>query len=364
MLLSLILSFIPANRFFSLDALRNRTKKPDTVPAWCLWLLRAQIAIVYIYAGIAKISPNWLKGEPLKYWMAEHSHLPILGPLMHEHWMVLLFSYGSLFFDLFIAPLILWKRSRPWAIALVLFFHITNSQIFHIGIFPWMMIAATTLLFPPDWPRQVFRFFKRLSLPPKPIPVAAGVLNAKEKKILAVMAVALIFQLVIPLRHWLYPGRALYTYEGHRFSWRMLVHERRFGDFGILATDAAKKRSVWVQPLNYLNPKQVAEMGVHPDMILQFAHFIGREMLGKGFEKPEVRAYVTLSINRARPKLLIDPTVDLSKQPRNLWTAPWIIPENSTQRQAKAMAFRKLIPQTAMLSPKKWQVLKKRVLPP
>ena len=54
-----------------------------------------------------------------------------------------------------------------------MFFHVLNKWMFDIGIFPVMMLAATLLMFPPDWPRKVCLFFiplqdnrTRSTLPP------------------------------------------------------------------------------------------------------------------------------------------------------------------------------------------------------
>jgi hypothetical protein len=63
-LFSFLLIFAPANRAFSADAWLNPKRRSQTAPAWTLWLLRAQMGVVYFFAGVAKISPDWLDGEP------------------------------------------------------------------------------------------------------------------------------------------------------------------------------------------------------------------------------------------------------------------------------------------------------------
>ncbi|PYK30859.1 MAG: vitamin K-dependent gamma-carboxylase, partial [Verrucomicrobia bacterium] len=66
-LLSFLLIFIPANRALSIDSLLNKRKRATSVPAWTLWLLRGQMAVVYFYGGIAKLNPDWLRGEPMRW---------------------------------------------------------------------------------------------------------------------------------------------------------------------------------------------------------------------------------------------------------------------------------------------------------
>jgi hypothetical protein len=51
--------------------------------------------------------------------------------------------------------LLLWRRTRVLAYLAALAFHLTNWYLFNIGIFPWIMICATLLFFPPSWPRYL-----------------------------------------------------------------------------------------------------------------------------------------------------------------------------------------------------------------
>ena len=66
-LLGLLLAVVPAHRFFSLDARRRRALASETVPRWALWLLRFQIAVPYVFGGLAKLDADWLlRAQPMK----------------------------------------------------------------------------------------------------------------------------------------------------------------------------------------------------------------------------------------------------------------------------------------------------------
>ena len=56
-LVSLVMIFLPAHRTLSVDARLRPALRRETAPAWCIWLLRLQIGLVYFYGGVAKI--NW-----------------------------------------------------------------------------------------------------------------------------------------------------------------------------------------------------------------------------------------------------------------------------------------------------------------
>jgi hypothetical protein len=116
------------------------------------------MAIVYFYGGLAKLNSDWLRGEPMRTWLTEGTSFPVIGPLCTQEWIVYLFSYGGLLFDLLIVPFLLWRRTRLSAFTIALIFHLANAQMFTIGVFPYLAIAATALFFPPSWPRKFAGF--------------------------------------------------------------------------------------------------------------------------------------------------------------------------------------------------------------
>jgi len=44
-----LMIFVPARRAFSVDAWWRSSLRSDTAPAWTLWMLRAQMGIVYFF---------------------------------------------------------------------------------------------------------------------------------------------------------------------------------------------------------------------------------------------------------------------------------------------------------------------------
>ena len=327
-LISLLMICAPAHRALSLDVWRKPTLRADTASAWTLWLLRIQIGIVYFYAGLAKINSDWLRGEPMGMWLAERTDFPLMGPLFTEGWMVYLLSYGGLLFDLLIVPGLLWRRTRLCAFAIAVGFHGMNAILFSIGIFPWFMIAATALFFQPNWPlswpfshdRQGGKSnLARRKAPCSPLQqVTQGV-------VVTLLSAYCVPQLLIPLRHFLYPGNVSWTEEGHRFAWHMKLRDKTaYATF--IATDPLTQITQSIDPIDYLTPMQVSKMSTRPDMILQFSHYLANEFRQQGHEQIEIRAIVKTSLNGRQPQLLIDPSVNLAQQPRTLTPSSWIFP--------------------------------------
>lgn len=320
-LLSFLMIFAPAHRALSIDVLRRPPLRTDTVPAWPLLLLRAQVGIVYVYAALAKLNGDWLSGRPMNEWLADRSTDSILGPILRQAWAGIAFSYGGLLLDLLVVPLLLWRRTRLYAFAAAVLFHLLNARLFAIGIFPWMMIAATTLFLAPDWPRRVVPWPRSHDDGLHPAPIAPW----RTKLTTLLIGVYLAIQLLVPLRHWLYRGSVHWTEEGHRFSWHMKLRDKE-SRAKFFATDPASGQTWPIDQELYLTDRQQEEMSGRPDMILQLAHHLADQLRRRGFGQIEIRAEVRVSLNGREPQLLIDPTVDLARQQRTLGHADWILP--------------------------------------
>lgn len=323
-LVSLLMIFVPAGCVWSLDSWRNPEMRSDTVPRWSLWLLRAQIGIVYFFGGIAKLNGDWLRGEPMRMWLASRTDFPLIGKWFTEEWMVYLFSYGGLLFDLLFVPLVLWRRTRWLALAIGLVFHLTNAHLFRIGIFPWFMLAASLLFLDPAWPR--LRWLRRVvTATTDEQPATSRSLSRQQGFTLALIGLYLGWQVLMPLRHFLYPGDVSWTEEGHRFAWHMKLRSKN-GSGEFWAIDVKTHTNWKIDPAQYINDEQFDEMIGNPDMILQFAHFVAEQHRIMGEGEIEVHAWVTASLNGRPSQPLINPEVNLVAQPRVLTASDWILP--------------------------------------
>ncbi len=329
-LLGLLMCFTPAGRAWSLDAWLRPALATEHVPAWALWLLRFQVAVPYVYGGLAKLNGDWLHGQPMQIWMSHMTAVREYVPAFGELWLALVFSYGGLLLDLGIVPLLLWRRTRLIALAAAVAFHLMNAVMFQIGIFPWLMIAATTLFLPPDWPRTLIPSVrKRTTNPTNEDPLRTGIpirsiRGFSSQAGLALAAAYIAVQLLLPLRHWIYPGHVDWTEEGTLFSWRMMLNDKPAA-IRFMAVDPATGRASAVDPGDFLIPHQVERMSRDPEMLREFAAFVKRGLAEQGTQA-EIRVLAIVSLNGRKPQLLIDPNIDLGAQPRTWWVQPWIVP--------------------------------------
>ncbi|HEX7862223.1 MAG TPA: HTTM domain-containing protein [Verrucomicrobiae bacterium] len=306
---------LPLERAFSLDARRKPEIRARTVPAWTLLLLQAHMAIGYFFGGIAKMNSDWLRGEPIRTWLHTGSMGEQLGPTFDNEFTVYALSYGGLLFDLLVVPFLIWRRTRMFALGGAIFFHLSNAWLFNIGIFPFLSIMMTLLFLNPGWHRKLLRLDRR------------GLVTRHQQwgarhLVVPLLAMYFAYHLFMPFRHWLYPGNVHWTEEGHRYAWHMMLRTKRGEAFFVV--EDRNKRQVWkVDPKPYLSLRQQRKMSVHPEMLLQMAHFI-RERWGS--ENIAVYAVATVKLNDHKPALLVDPRVDLSREELTMGPSRWILP--------------------------------------
>jgi vitamin K-dependent gamma-carboxylase len=334
-LFSVLLCVIPAHRCCSVDARLRPRWRSSTLPAWTVWLLRAQMEVMLIYAGLVKINPDWLQLEPLRMWLSERHNFPqFLGYLFTQDWAIAMAAYGIIILHVVGAPLLLWKRARLAVFCTYAAFHTLNHFVFNIGIFPWFTLFGSLLFFDPAWPKQVWLRLRRsvagIPAAPELTPgMAKGYKTAawQQPVILAFVMLWTLSQIVIPLRHFLYPGNVGWTEEGHRFAWRMKLRDKE-GRVEFLVVDADDRRRMWrVKPEEFLTRRQASKIAGIPDMLLQFAHFLKHHwQTHYGVKNPEVTASAWVSLNGRRPALLLDPNRDLAKVQRDLRPGDWILP--------------------------------------
>ena len=328
-LLSFLLIFLPANSASSVDAYFNSRSNVDTVPRWMILILQFQIAVVYLYAGLAKLQPDWLfHAQPLKIWLSRMHDIPTIGQLLVLPLCAYLFAWFSAIYDLCI-PFLLWnKKSRIFAYAAVLIFHIMSGILFNIGIFPIAMIAFSLIFFSEFWHKKIISTFDLIfiltlsKLKQGKNKVIASQIRS-NKKVPFLIWCFVFWQLLFPLRHWLYPGNVLWTEEGFRFSWKvMLVEKTGSAEFKVIDQNG---KMTEVNNRNFLTEKQEVFMSYQPDMILQFAHYLAKTYKERGYANPKVYVDCFLTLNGRTSKRLIDPNVDLAAQRNGIYHKPWIL---------------------------------------
>ena len=304
LLISFLMIFLPSNSYASLDVRQNRIKEENTMPYWISLLFIIQVAIVYVFASIAKFYPDWLDGTFTRNLLADSTNVITLKKLFLQKWFYLFIAYMGIIFDLLIVPLLLFKKTRMLALLASLTFHLFNAIFLEIGIFPFFALTFALFFYEPETIRSVFLRRKTS------IETDNGHSNYYGKKIVYFLIIPyLIIQLLLPLRHHFIEGDVLWTEEGHRLSWRMMLRERN-GFIHIRIKDLKTGEESLYDYRKNLTDKQIQNLATKPDFIWQYCQYIKKEFKGK-----EIAIFIDCknSINRKEYKTLIDPKFDMAK---------------------------------------------------
>ncbi|TLM90603.1 HTTM domain-containing protein [Hymenobacter jeollabukensis] len=332
-LLAAVLALLPAHRAASADVRASRVAPVATVPAWMRALILFQVGVVYVFAALAKLNPDWLAARPLSVWLAAKAHYPLVGGLLAHPSTAWLLSYGGLAFDALVVPLLLWRRTRVWGFAWAALFHLSNVVVFGLGTFPWVALLLTSLFFAPDFPRRLpgfaGRWFRsRLPAVPATEPAALVTDNLPpaptRRRVLAGLAAFVAVQLLLPLRHFLYPADAHWTEEGHRFSWHLMLRAKQGSASFRVRLANGREETVW--PDQYLTPNQARKLVDSPDLLLQFAHLLAQDYRRRGLPPVAVYCDSHLSLNGHPARPLVSPRLNLLTQRRGWGHYPWVLP--------------------------------------
>ena len=305
-LLSFIMVLLPANRYASVDVKLKPSLKQISMPNWCKCVFVIQLFILYTYASIAKLYPDWLDASVPELLMKAKVNLPIIGAFLQQSWIHYSIAYGGILFDGLIIPLLLYKPTRKYAFFASIFFHLFNSIVFQIGIFPYLSLAFSLFFFEPKTIRNIF--LKR-----KPFYNSDEIITPKYNTVLITLfSIYFLIHIALPLRHYFFKDNVLWTEEAHRLSWRMMLRAKN-GSVSYKVIDEATNQRIPIKLNDYLTKKQQRGASTKPDIIWQFAQHLKQDFAAQGKSvKVYVRAYV--SINGKRYKQLIDPKVDLANE--------------------------------------------------
>lgn len=322
LLLCYLMCFMPAHSFCSVDVKRNAVRKEMTSPAWVRYVFIFQAAVIYFYAALSKFTPDWFSGKFIAIQFAPLQTRHLTGAVYANQYFQLLVCYGGLVFDLFIVPLLLWKRTRTWAFAGFCLFHLFNSYSFRIGIFPYLSISMA--LFFLDAGKIGQLFFKRTVSPAavdnNPIRKTAG-----RQWLLYGLAIYIFLQVCLPMRSWFYPGNVFWTEEGYRMSWKMMLRSKT-GTIHFKVTDPASGKTWIINPADKFSRSHAGWIAICPDIVWQYAQHLKKEFNSNGYPNVAVYAIDSVSLNKNPLRLLIDSNANLAALPWQPFShSEWIL---------------------------------------
>ena len=128
---------------------------------------------LYSSTGLSKLfgSPaGWWTGKNLAFAMVDPRFgntalgvwLSGFAPVMRG------LGVGTVAFEVLFAPLVLFRRTNPWILAVGFSFHLGTALTMHVGTFPWVALCAYPALLHPDAARALWGLLRnRRGLSPK-----------------------------------------------------------------------------------------------------------------------------------------------------------------------------------------------------
>lgn len=153
-IVALLFSRSSAHHLMSVDAWRHGWKDRP-VPLWNYTALRVQFFLLYFLAGVKKLDADWIGGFPMRHlnshWVFDPFKL-VLTPEQVDYWIVHVTGFTL---DLTIGFWMFLDATRPVAFIFCAMFHLMNSRLFTIGMFPYVCLATMPLFCHNDWPRRL-----------------------------------------------------------------------------------------------------------------------------------------------------------------------------------------------------------------
>ncbi|MBD3616616.1 MAG: HTTM domain-containing protein [Gracilimonas sp.] len=329
-ILSFLMIFLPAHAYYSLDAYKDENLRSQQVPKWSIDSIKFLLFIVYFYAGLAKLNSDWLfKAMPLQIWLPAKYSIPILGDLLQQTWTHYAFAWAGALYDLTIPFLLLYKRTRIIAFAMVVVFHLLTRVLFPIGMFPYIMIASALIFFDAGLHNRILEYTSKwFKISKSFFDNGADYSFPKawiRKASVSMVAVFFMIQLLVPFRYMLYPGELFWTEEGYRFSWRVMLMEKAgYANFKVV--DPENRQRFYVDNTKFLTRFQEKQMSSQPDFILEYAHFLEDHYQQQGIKDPEIYVDSYVALNGRQSRRYVDPEVDLTTIQPSLKHRTWLLP--------------------------------------
>lgn len=293
LLLALMLLLSPAHRNFSIDLIRKPNIRIDYIPRWLLLAFQIQVAMVFIFAGMAKLNADWmLNGAQMQLWIND-SLLRFGLDLSFPAWLPLTLSWMLLLFDFIIPHFLFDQRTSYKAFWVVLIVQLCGLIFLPTGIFPFIMILACTVFLPAD---RLHNAFSRVSYFLYDVfefkgdvfqPGGNFMLQFRTKLLFPAMALAFLgIQVVAPVSMYLQMGSVRWANSAFHFSSEMPLITP-FENLQFFSKNVATGQVHRIDVEEFLSPEQKKRLNSDLSLVNGFITQL-REKPELGLNRPEI----------------------------------------------------------------------------
>lgn len=271
------------------------------------------IALMYFYAGVVKLSADWLSGDVLAEFLTISPAPGPLAAILANRPTLVALAFGGALFDLSIGPLLCWKRTRRKALWLVAGFHITNFIVLDVPEVALAMLALTGAAFAPSgFAKKLLKYDKM-----EPIPATtSSQIMRREHVADALLLSWLALHILLPLRPYLPDGEDhRWTHTSQDFSWWLRsTHMSSTIRFDVRIDDAPAYK---VDVSQYVDVVEQRAFALDPYLITQFVHHLHARLRATHPQARAIRIEVTSTarLNRCEEQAFVRSEVDLIQEP-------------------------------------------------
>ena len=201
------------------------------MPRWHIHSLRLCFGLVYLYAGLAKLSSDWLQGLTLRALLS--LHLPANTPSLAVSRAL---AWGAAGLDLSL-PWALWSQSATlrWVATLsAASFHLATHWLFVLETFPWVMLSGLAVFHGDEWLAYADTCISRTAAFWPAALLHLGASTVRARALLAASSIALLMALhvLVPLPCALHAffdkeGSLTWGSQCQHFCWWMMTRTVR-----------------------------------------------------------------------------------------------------------------------------------------
>ena len=123
----------------------------------------------------------------------------------------------------------------------------------------------------------------------------------------------------------LYPGELFWNEQGYRFSWRVMLMEKK-GNSVFKIVNSKTNSFFYVNNNDFLSDVQQKQMSFQPDMILEYGQYLGNHFKNQGHQNIAVFVESYVSLNGRLSQQFIDPSANLMELKDTFKHKHWINP--------------------------------------
>ncbi|GJQ87061.1 GC [Trypoxylus dichotomus] len=317
--------------------------------------------MLYFVAGLKKTDMEWLEGYSMSNLGMHWIFAPFKVVLTGEQIDYIIVHWFGFLLDLTAGFLLVYGKTRPLGMVFCSTFHLMNSRLFSIGMFPYVCLATMPIFCEFDWPKRCMNKVCRgidmvnggnnAVTCKRPASTSGGGkggdgnarsrIGFREKLLSGLILTYCGLQGFLPYSHFITKGYNNWTNGLYGYSWDMMIHSWDTVLVVVRVVDNLSGREHFLDPGAWTQNNRWTK---HADMTVQYAHCLKRNLLLElndaqllGEPKP-ITQYITsdnisiyidvwCSLNGRLQQRMYDPNYDLLRAKWSVFEeAEWLLP--------------------------------------